>query len=162
MVRVERLSQIPFFHGLPAWALRRFAQVAVEKLLDRNDLIVRQHDQAQAVFFLISGRVQFLIRFEGVEDLLVGTSRNVGALIGWSVCRSPFRYTASVRCEEPCRVLKVPAGLFSEILSEDPRLGYIILKRVATVLAERFEQTRDLLVAQHDEARLGSLGQEDG
>ena len=37
--------------------------------------------------------MQFYIRFHGVDDLLVGTIREPGALLGWSVFRQPYRYT---------------------------------------------------------------------
>lgn len=145
MVSVEQLSQVPFFQGLPAWAIREFATGALEKTLDHNEFIVRQHDEADSVFFLLSGSAQFLIRYDGKHDLLVATTRDFGALIGWSVLRIPHRYTATVRCEERCRVLKIPAETFEAVMEKDPRLGYLFLKRTAATLATRLEKARDLL-----------------
>ena len=111
-----------------------------------GEFIVHQHDQAQHAFFLGSGVVQIFIHFRGVDDLLVGTLREPGALIGWSVFRKPYRYTASVRCEEPCRVQRIPREVLDELINREPRLGYLLLKRVAAALADRLEQTRGLLV----------------
>lgn len=147
MVSVERLSQVGFFRGLPPWALRQFAEAAGEKQLATNEFVVHQHDEAHTVFFLLAGSVQFFIRFEGVDDLLVGTMNEVGGVVGWSSFRIPYRYTASVRCEQPCRVLKVPREAFSDVFEKDPRLGYTLLRRIAGTLANRLEQTRDILVA---------------
>jgi hypothetical protein len=65
-----------------------------------------QHDTAGHLFFLISGVVQFYIHFQGVDDLLVGTMREPGALLGWSVFRKPYRYTVTTRCEEDCYVMR--------------------------------------------------------
>jgi CRP-like cAMP-binding protein len=90
--------------------------------------------------------VQIFIRFQGVDDLLVGTLRQPGALIGWSVFRKPYRYTASVRCEELCRVVRIPGEVLTEVIHSDPPLGCMLLKRVAAALADRLEQTRGLLV----------------
>lgn len=145
MVPIERLSQLRFFQGLPAWVMRRFAEAACETSLASGQYIVRQHDEGTALFFLLSGSVEFLIRFEGVDDLLVGTSREVGAMIGWSVFRIPHRYTASVRCEHTCHCLRLPADALAGVIAEDPRLGYLLLRRVSAVLANRLEQARDLL-----------------
>ncbi len=143
---VQKVASVPFFKGLPAWALREFAEEAGERSLDRNEYVLHQHDEANSVYFLLDGSVQFLLRFEGVDDLLVGTTREPGAMIGWSVFRAPYRFTSSVRCEEPCTLLRVSRETFERIIDHDPQLGYLILRRAASVLAGRVEQTRDLLV----------------
>jgi CRP-like cAMP-binding protein len=146
MVQVEQLVRIPFLQGLSAGALRRLAEAASELTVRGGDFIVHQHDQAQHVFFLGSGVVQIFIHFRGVDDLLVGTLREPGALIGWSVFRKPYRYTASVRCEEPCRVVRIPREVIDELIHREPRLGYLLLRRAAAALADRLEQTRGLLM----------------
>jgi CRP-like cAMP-binding protein len=146
MVHVEQLVRIPFLRGLPAGTLWPLAEAASELSMRRGDYIVHQHDQAQHVFFLGAGAVQIFIRFQGVDDLLVGTLCQPGALIGWSVFRKPYRYTASVRCEEPCRVVRIPREVLDELIHHEPRLGYLLLRRVAAALADRLEQTRSLLV----------------
>jgi CRP-like cAMP-binding protein len=90
--------------------------------------------------------VQFYIHFQGVDDLLVGTMRESGALLGWSVFRQPYRYTVTTRCEEDCQVMRLPRETIMELVQTHPRLGYLLLKRVAATLANRLEQTRDILV----------------
>jgi CRP-like cAMP-binding protein len=146
LVPVERLSEIPFFQGLPAWALRRVAAAASERALEATAVILRQHDEVRDVFFLRSGSVQFLLRFEGIDDLVVGMTSEAGALLGWSRFRAPFRSTSTLRCETACHLLSVPGATLEEVMREDPRLGYRLLKRVAMVLANRLEQARDRLV----------------
>ena len=108
MTAVEEVVQIPFFQGIPAEALREIAVQSTILCLEAGRTFISQHAAAEHVFFLISGSVQFYIHFHGVDDLLVGTMRQPGALLGWSVVRKPHRYTATVRCEEECRVLRLP------------------------------------------------------
>ena len=92
-----------------------------------------------------SGSVQILIRV-GSDDLLVGVLREEeGQLIGWSTFRPPYRYTASVRCEGPAVVLRVPATVFNELFEQDPAFAYATLSRVAVSVANRYEDARDLL-----------------
>lgn len=146
MVQVEQLVQIPFLQGLPADTLWRLAEAASELTVPRGNYLIHQHDQAHHVFFLGAGVVQIFMRFRGVDDLLVGTLRKPGTLIGWSVFRKPYRYTASVRCEEPTRVVRIPREVLDDLIHREPRLGYLLLKRVAAALADRLEQTRALLV----------------
>ncbi len=102
-MHVEQVVQIPFFQGLPAEALRQVAANSTMLALKRGRILMSQHDAAEHLFFLISGVVQFYIHFQGVDDLLVGTMREPGALLGWSVFREPYRYTVTTRCEEDSR-----------------------------------------------------------
>jgi CRP/FNR family transcriptional regulator, cyclic AMP receptor protein len=146
MTAVEQVVEIPFFQGLPAEALREVAARSSVLALHRGATLISQHAAADYVFFLISGSVQIYIHFHGVDDLLVGTMREAGALLGWSVVRKPHRYTATVRCEEECRVLRLPREVLTQLVKTQPRLGYLLLKRVAATLANRLEQTRDILV----------------
>jgi CRP-like cAMP-binding protein/1-acyl-sn-glycerol-3-phosphate acyltransferase len=146
MITREALLQIPFFQGLPDAALAQLASVAQLQSRVGGDLIIHQHDRAIAVWFLLSGRVQFLMHVEGVSNLLVATSRTPGSLLGWSAFRAPFRYTTSVRCEGACELLRIPHGAFEDIFARDPHCGMEILQRVAATMARRLEQARKCLL----------------
>ncbi len=143
----EVLAQLAFFQGLSRDALELFARDSEIRTYQANEHIVHQHDRALAVFFLLSGTVQFLIRAEGVNDLLVGVTQEPGALIGLSVFRAPHRYTASVRCEVTTRVLRVPRDAFTELFERDPACGVQVLRRVASAMAVRLEQARERLLS---------------
>jgi CRP-like cAMP-binding protein len=136
---IEELAGIRFFAGVPGWALERLAGSAAKRRLEQGALVVRQNDEARAVYFLLSGAVQILVYFEGVGDLLMGVHREPGSLIAWSAFRAPYRHTSSMRCEEPTEVMRMPRDTFEEIFEEDPYLGYLILKKVAGAMDNRLE-----------------------
>jgi CRP-like cAMP-binding protein len=146
------LGRLAFFQGMPRWALVRLADAATEEDLPAGGLVLRQSDRARAVHFLLAGSVQILIRV-AEEDLLVGVLRRPGELVGWSAFRAPYRYTASVRCEEPSRLVRVPAAVFEELFERDPALAYQILQRVAASVADRLEHTRERLCSPPRQAR---------
>ena len=98
-MELARLAQLPFFQGMPQWALVGLAEAAAEEEVPAGGIVVRQSDRARVVHFLLAGSVQILLRV-GEEDLLVAVLRRPGELLGWSAFRAPYRYTASVRCEE--------------------------------------------------------------
>lgn len=142
----DHVNRLDFFRGLPPETVGRLAAAAEEFTLEAGEFVVRQHDEANDVYFLLSGTVQFLLRFEGVDDLIVGTTDEYGALISWSVFRAPYRNTASVRCEEACRLVRVPGAAFEQVFEGDARIEYEVLARLTEVVAERLDQTRDILV----------------
>ena len=147
VVSLDRLESLSLFAGVPRRILQQLAEHAQEKSIAAGEFILHQHDDGRYIFFLLSGSVQFLLRFEGADHLVIGGSDQPGALLGWSAFRSPFRYTASVRCERAGEVLRLDRDQLDALISDDPRFGYALLRRVATALADRLEQTRELLVA---------------
>ena len=138
-VTADELAGLSFFEGMPGWALERLAGSATRRWFERGALVVRQNDEARAVYFLLSGAVQVLVYFEGVGDLLVGVQRDPGSLLAFSAFRAPYRHTSSMRCEIASEVLRIPRETFEGIFDEDPYLGYRILKKVATAMDKRLE-----------------------
>ena len=138
-ITIEELAGLQFFEGVPGWALERLAGSAAIRRLEQGALIVRQNDEARAVYFLLNGAVQILVYFEGVGDLLMGVHRESGSLIAWSAFRAPYRHTSSMRCEESTELMRMPRDTFEEIFEEDPYLGYLILKKVAAAMDNRLE-----------------------
>jgi CRP-like cAMP-binding protein len=147
MIPPDRLAELDFFRGLPDRVLARLAEAAEIREHGNSELVVHQHDRAIAVYFLLSGTIQFLIRVHGSdEDLLVGVSRRPGTLIGWSVFRAPYRYTTSARCEQRCRLVRIPHDTFDALLADDPEAAVEVLHRVGAALADRLEQERERLI----------------
>lgn len=146
MVNTGLIANLPFFKDFPQEVLKKIAANGIEEELEQNEIIVQHHDEANWVLFLLSGTAQVYLNFPGQEPLFVGKISDVGSLIGWSAFRAPYRYTSTIRCEESCRILKVPRRTFEELQQEDLSLGFEILQRVAEVLAIRLDQTKELVI----------------
>jgi CRP-like cAMP-binding protein len=149
-----RLAGLPFFRDMPQWALVRIAQAATVLSFPAGHVMLRQYDRARQVYVLLSGAVQILIRVDS-DDLLVGLLRGEGQLVGWSVFHPPYRYTATVRCEEPTVAVRVPATVFEALFDQDPGFACSTLHRVAVSVAERYELARESLCAR---PRRGPVG----
>lgn len=145
MLSKAKLGDLPLLRGLPEPVIDRLAREAEALAFETDDFILHQHDEAHAIFLLLSGAVEFLIRFEGVEDLFVGSSAEAGAILGWSIRREPHRYTASVRCTEPSGVVRLPRRLIMELIDEDPQIGRLLLECIALTLSDRLDDARSLL-----------------
>jgi CRP-like cAMP-binding protein len=150
MVSIDLLKGLPFFRGLPRALLAGLADVAKVVEFENNALIVHQHDRAIALYLLLSGNVQFLIEVEGSDRLLVGVAGDPGLIIGWSVFRAPHRYTADVRCEGPCRLLRIPHHVIDELIKDDPHSALVLLRRVNQSVASRLEKERTRLLETAD------------
>jgi hypothetical protein len=146
-VTAEALAELSFFEDLPGWARERLATSATKGRFEQGAIVVRQNDEARAVYFLLCGTAQDLVFFEGVGNLLMGVQRDPGSLVaGWSAFKPPYRYTSSTRCEEITELIRLPRDTFEEIFEEDPYLGYQSLKKVAAAVDDRLEEAVTFLL----------------
>jgi len=146
MVNSNLLSQLAFFEDIPSEVICHLAEVGKDATIEPNTAIVHQHDEAQFVFFLLSGAVQFHLQTPELDNALVGVMKTPGALLGWSAFRYPYRHTTSVTTEVESHLLRIPRSAFEDIFSSHPHAGYEMLKRVNTAVANRLEQARDQLL----------------
>jgi CRP-like cAMP-binding protein len=138
---LARLTRVWSFQSMPQWALVRLAEAATEEQRPAGGMVLHQSDRAWVIHFLVTGSVQILL-WVGDEDLLVAVLRRPGELLGLSAFRAPYRYTTSVRCEKPSRLVRIPAAAFEELFERDPAFGYDVLQRVAVCVADRLEHAR--------------------
>jgi CRP-like cAMP-binding protein/1-acyl-sn-glycerol-3-phosphate acyltransferase len=150
MVSIDLLKELPFFRGLRRAVLESLADAAKVVELENNALVTHQHDRAIALYLLLSGSVQFLIEVEGRGKLLVGVAAEPGLIIGWSVFRAPYRYMTDVRCEGPCRLLRIPHHVIDGLMADDPVSSLVLLRRVNQALAGRLEREREKLLETAD------------
>jgi CRP-like cAMP-binding protein len=145
MIPIAEIRSLKVFEALPDAVTEAFCADAEALEFSAGDDILHQHDQAHSLYILLSGTVEFLIKVEGVDDLFVGMSSERGALLGWSIVREPHRYTATIKCAEPCRVLKLPRRVVARVLADDPRAGYAFRQTIAAAVANRLRDALDLL-----------------
>lgn len=158
MIAPEKLRQLAFFEGLSDRALQPIAEQAEVRAFANNEVVATQHDRAIAVYFLLSGTVQFLIRVEGHDDLLVAIGSDPGLIVGWAAFRPPYRHTSTARCEQDCRFLRVPHDAFDRILEQDAESGLTIMRRIAESLARRLDLEQAHLAEGDDARRDAKIG----
>lgn len=146
MATAREIGRVEFFAPLPEWALEMLAARAQERTYAAGDFIARQHEKATFAHVLTSGEVQVLLRFEGTGDLVTETLTEANPMIGWSVFRPPYRYTASIRCQSPCTALAIPREAFDAVFEVEPALEVSLLRQAAAVVADRLESTVTVLV----------------
>jgi CRP-like cAMP-binding protein len=140
-------DQLPVLAWLPEPAKDRLASRAELRRYEAGDVLLRQHDEARTVAFVLTGAVSMLLTFDGVDRLLVDQDARPGQVLGWSAFRPPYRYTATVRAETCCSVLVVPRSDFLEVFAQDRRLEYHWLRQIAGEVGDRMARTAAALAA---------------
>ena len=131
----------PFFRGFSAAMTELIVGCAKNVRFAKGDYLLREGQPANEFFLIRSGRIVISIHGAQHGTLTVQTIEP-GEMIGWSWLVPPYRARFDATAAEETRALRFDGQCLRGKCDEDPRLGYELLKRVSTSLAERLESLR--------------------
>lgn len=119
-----------------------------------DEVIFREGEEANRFYLILSGKVA-LEATTGARQVQIQTLE-AGEALGWSWVFPPHRWQFSARALAPVRAFFFHAPTLRQRLDEDPILGQAVMRRVAEVVFERLQATRQRL-AVVEQAAAGRL-----
>jgi len=144
-IESEALRQFEVFSGLTDDALAQFAALGDGIVATPGQLIVKQGDPCDAVYFVLSGtlRVQLLIGIEKYEEVLCRIS--AGEFFGEVGMFLQTTRTADVLAETDARLLRMTVNAFQLLIKETPALAAPLLYALAGTMARRMAEDNQRL-----------------
>lgn len=142
MENLERvLREHPFLAGLSEKDLEFMVGCAKNVVYQQGDFAFREGDPANDLYLIREGRLILEVDAPGRGPVQIETLRE-GDVFGWSALFPPNRFDLDGRAHERTRAICFDGTCLSKKLEEDPRLGYLILKRLLSLLHHRLERVR--------------------
>ncbi len=127
-----RLAVIDIFAGLPAEE-QRLLESRLEPLqLTRGELLIRQGEEADALYLVVSGRFQVLRHDHTAPIAQIGAGSPIGEIAFFA----GGRRTASVQAERDSLVLKLTREDFDQLAARAPGVWPAIVATLAQRLAD--------------------------
>ncbi len=136
--KIKALGRAELFKGIDQAILEKIAAVAQLREYEESDVIYELGDDADDVQVLISGRVRFTLGVgnRGQSSGSIMTGRMV---FGWAaLVDDQPRRVATAACLEDSIVLAVSGSRLMEILEREPEAGFIVMRRLAAMIARNF------------------------
>jgi CRP-like cAMP-binding protein len=153
MIAIERLQRFPFFAFMDDTQLKAVASIAQELPFGTGDVICAANTPSEALYFLTQGSLSYYMvvisehqpdyRKEYFISVL-----NPEEIFGISSLIEPHIHTATLRADQPGRLIKIDASALHALCEEDVYLHIGLLKAVAKAAKSRLEMTRVYLVSQ--------------
>ena len=141
------LSEFALFRNLPEELLEKVAALADEDTFSNGDFVFREGEQADKLHFLLEGQVTLKVNLTSrPESITVSAVSQQYESFGWSGIVPPYHYTASAVCGADCKILTIPGEGFMKLLNEDPASGFIVMQRLAEIVASRLRNSRQALL----------------
>ncbi len=142
-----------YFNGLSEAQADLLLADAQSFEFDHGELLMRQSDLDDAVFFILEGRCEVLVTQVGDESAMeVIAVIGPGEIVGERAVLSVKRRSATVRAKEPLRAIRWDASSLQAILSTHIDIGYVVMRGLARKLSDRLvtanNNLRNALTAQ--------------
>jgi CRP-like cAMP-binding protein len=152
MIPSEQLKKFPFFNFMNEAQLKAVAMIADELNFKAGESIVETNSPATSLFFLVDGSASYFYMVTTEHDPYYKKEYfishfNPGEIFGISALIEPYIYTAIVRAEKDCMIIKINASGLRALCEVDAKLSYGLMQAVAKAALERLQQTRVQLIA---------------
>jgi CRP/FNR family transcriptional regulator, dissimilatory nitrate respiration regulator len=152
MNKIQIISKIPLFNGLPVEHIQDLASIALEKKYDAGCIIFSEGDEANGFYIVISGRVKiFKLSPEGKEQILhiFGSGEPFAEVAVFD----DIDFPASAETLEETITCFFQKNAFIRLISRSPRLALRMLAELSRRL-HYFAQLVDDLALKEVPARL--------
>jgi len=143
MVSPERLRRYPFFGGLEYPVLKELAMASEVVSVARGGWIFHPGDCADALYLLLRGKVEIRAPLgpEAATQIGLSTLRE-GDILGWSCLLEPFVYQMGAVALTRADLVRLKGAALRELMACRPEVGYLLMSRVAEIVAARLTQLR--------------------
>ncbi|UCF68070.1 MAG: cyclic nucleotide-binding domain-containing protein [Acidobacteriota bacterium] len=130
-----------FLKGLDPEQIALIAGCARNVRFEQDEYLFREGDPADTFFVVREGLVALELYPPGKDPVVLQTA-GADEIIGWSWMVAPHVWRYSGLAIEPTRALAIDGACLRRKADDNPLLGYLLLTRVAEVMAHRLEATR--------------------
>jgi CRP-like cAMP-binding protein len=139
---INVLQAIPLFHELSEEQFNTIAEISHIVEISKDDTLFSEGDKEDYLYIVLEGRIAIEISSPTRGRLRIYTAEPMD-IVGWSSVTPVVRQrTASTRAVLDSRLVALDAQTLRKLGDEDPELGYIIMRRIANVVAGRLMATR--------------------
>jgi CRP-like cAMP-binding protein len=131
------LQAIPWFQNLSDEHFSKLASISQITLLSKDEVLFKQGDTEKFLYIVIEGRVGIEI-YSPVQGYIRIYTAEPMDVVGWSSATPVVRQrTATAKAVLDSRLIAIDAPRLNQLCEEDHHLGYIVMRRLANVVAAR-------------------------
>ncbi len=146
-VTPEILKGMDLFEVLEAVELADIAPLCGVEEFASGQYVYREGDKAEKIYMVLEGRVAVEIEIRPGKKVVIYTETK-GHMFGYPSLVRLQTFLTSTRCIDKVKVVTIDAEeLVSKIFKPDCRRGYLVMNRLAEIIAVKLRETRMQLVS---------------
>lgn len=142
------IQTIPWFLELSDSQIEKLTRIVNIGHIAAGKVLFQEGDPEGSLYILLDGKISLSIQIPGKEKLCIFTAEPLD-ILGWSSLTPMVRQrTATALALVDCNYLEFDSELLMHFCEDDPKMGYIIMKRISNLVASRLLTTRIQLMDQ--------------
>lgn len=141
------LEKVDIFRGLSQRQLESLAQISSEKEYRAGEAVFAEHSSGAEVYIIKKGKVCIELGLKGKPNTATVQRLSVGQIFGELALVDRRSRSATAMCVNDCQIITISRDKLDELFEQDSRLGYVVMRNLAQLLAERLRRTDLMLVA---------------
>ncbi len=129
---VQILKKIPALDGLLEDEYFKVLAMCSSTEYAEGETLFEQGDEGSSLYILLSGEMEINIKGKGRVHIM-----KPGEIIGEMALVAKITRSATAVARKDCVMLQLYSEILHEVVKKYPRIGYIIMRNVARILAER-------------------------
>ncbi|MDH5436568.1 MAG: cyclic nucleotide-binding domain-containing protein [Gammaproteobacteria bacterium] len=143
---IEELDKFSLFKDLSYNQLEDIMPFCTKLDLNDGEIMISEGNKDDSdLYLLISGSVEIVSSDSAVLSHEVVLSRENKEIFGEVSWLSNHKRTASVRCKGSVDAIRVDGLGLMNFLEQNPEIGFMVMQRIASLLAQRIEETDTLM-----------------
>ncbi len=139
----ESLSGVGLLQGMPAVERRRLEQVCRWRRYGAHEQIVDRQGDSSDLCFVIEGRVR-VVNYSASGREITLDDIGAGEYFGELAAIDGQPRSANVMTLTACTIASLPRPMFRELIENHPRLGFLVMERLASMVRHSTERIMDL------------------
>lgn len=142
MISPEILRRYSLFSGQSIYMLEEIAMLSQELSLESDEWLFREGDPARKLYIIVDGAISLsmTIHLNGSKERIQKMSSiGSGELVGWSSLLLANYYRFGAQASKKTQLVEISGEGLGELLDDNPRYGYLLIKKIAEIIAERLE-----------------------
>ncbi len=148
----ELISASPLFEGLEDEYLKLIAGCGRLVRVDADKYVIQTGAPAEKFFLVRRGALALEVHGPGRGALVIDTFE-AGEIVGWSWLFAPYRYQFDVRTTVPSSLVEMDGACLRGKCDGDHELGFHLMSRFASAMADALMATRLQLLDVYGDAR---------
>lgn len=151
---IETLKTIPWFLELKPQQISALAAISTIVEVKAGNSIFCEGDRVDNIYIILSGAIgmDMAVPTQGIVRIYTAEALDI---IGWSKLTPVVRQrTASATALKDSTLLVINGDEMSQLCEDDPRVGYVVMRRLANVVASNLLtiklQLIDLILQSND------------
>ena len=133
---VKILKKIPVFQGLRDEEYHRVMAMCSSTVAKEGEEIFLQGDDGNSMYILLSGEIDIEVTGVGIVHVM-----KAGEILGEIGLVKQVSRTAGAKAKTNCVLLQLYSEILHEVVKKHPQVGYIIMRNVARILADRLSES---------------------